>query len=238
MRCLINQRNDSERILHAVAKTPLDDIRAKTKKFPETAAPVLEGLITKFGSLNFDHITKSKTVEGVLGHANDVALDEIIPLLKRLIYRPEEQDEKAAETQRRTVADMLVSVVRSRNKDNLIGSSDSWLQNLLVFLTELAYFTPTASSSADDLPIPPVSEASRTMFQGRLTSCLAHLLSSKLDKDLDYPYTVVSAIRSKSKSSKKLALAFQADKAISKAVKQAHKQLEDIAGKVRFPPAS
>ncbi|GME41256.1 DNA polymerase V [Neofusicoccum parvum] len=231
MRCLINQRNDSERILHNAAKAPLDEMRARAKKTPEAAAPILEALITKHGSLNFDQITKNKTVDGVLGHANDVALENIVPLLKRLIYRPEEQDEKAAEAQRRTVADMLVSVVRSRNKETPIGTNDSWLQSLLNFLTELAYFTPTASSSPDDLPIPAVSEASRTMFQGRLTSCLAHLLSSKLDTDMQYPYIVVSAIRSKSKSSKNLALAFQADKTISRAVKQAHKQVEEVAGK-------
>ncbi|KAH7058790.1 DNA polymerase phi-domain-containing protein [Macrophomina phaseolina] len=231
MRCLINQRNDSERFLHNAAKAPLDEMRTRSKKEPETAAPFLENLITKHGSLHFDQITKNKTVEGVLGHANDVALEQIVPLFKRLIYRPEEQDSKAAEAQRRTVADMVVSAVRSRNKENAIGN-DSWLREVLVGLTELAYFTPTASSSPDDLPLPAVSEASRNMFQGRLTSCLAHLLSSKLDTEMDYPYIVVSAIRSKSKSSKSLSLVFQADKGISKAVKQAHKQVEEITEKL------
>lgn len=231
MRCLINQRNDSERFLHNAAKTPLDDMRGRSKKEPEAAAPILKNLITQHGSLNFDQMTKTKTMDSVLSNANDVALEEIVLLFKQLIYRPEEQDEKVAEIQRRTVADMLVSAVRSRNKENHIGD-DSWLRKLLIILTELAYFTPTASSSPDDLPLPAVSGSSRTTFQGRLTSCLAHLLSSKLDIEMEYPYIVVSAIRSKSKSSKSLSLVFQADKAISKTTKQAHKQVEEIAEKV------
>lgn len=231
MRCLINQRNDSERFLHNAAKTPLDDMRGRSKKEPEAAAPILKNLITQHGSLNFDQMTKTKTMDSVLSNANDVALEEIVLLFKQLIYRPEEQDEKVAEIQRRTVADMLVSAVRSRNKENHIGD-DSWLRKLLIILTELAYFTPTASSSPDDLPLPAVSGSSRTTFQGRLASCLAHLLSSKLDIEMEYPYIVVSAIRSKSKSSKSLSLVFQADKAISKTTKQAHKQVEEIAEKL------
>ena len=234
MRCLINQRNDAERYLHNAAKAPLDEIRARVKKSPDAAAPILEGLITKHGSLNFDQITKTKTVEGALGQANDAAFEKLLPLFKRLIYRPEEEEEKVVESRRRTVADMLVSAVRSRNKENPVGDSESWLQQLLVLLTELAYFTPTASTSPDDLPLPPISEGSRSVFQGRLSSCLAHLLTTKLDGEMNYPYAVVSAIRSKDKSSKSLSLVFKADKAVSKAVKQAHKQLEEIATKVRY----
>ncbi|KAB2569848.1 DNA polymerase V [Lasiodiplodia theobromae] len=231
MRCLINQRNDSERILHNAAKLPLDDMRARAKRDPECAAPMIENLITKHGSLNFDQITKNKTVEGVLSHANDVALGEIVPLLKRLIYSPEERDEKVAETQRRTIADMLVTIVRSRNKENPIGSDDSWLRKLLNFLTELSYFTPTAACSPDDLPLPGISDASRSMFQGRLTSCLAHLLSSKLDVEMEYPFVVVSHILKKNKS-KGLELVFEADKEVSKVVQNAQERAKEISKKL------
>ncbi|OJD36988.1 dna polymerase v [Diplodia corticola] len=231
MRCLINQRNDSERILHNAAKLPLDDMRARAKKDPESAAPMIENLITKHGSLNFDQITRSKTVEGVLSHANDVALGEIVQLFRRLIYSPEERDEKVAETQRRSVADMLVTIVRSRNKENPIGSDDSWLRKLLAFVTELSYFTPTAAISPDFLPIPGVSDASRSMFQGRLTSCLAHLLSSKLDVEMDYPFVVVSHIHKQSKK-KGLALVFEADKKVMKVVQDAQERTKEISKKL------
>ncbi|KKY26592.1 putative dna polymerase v [Diplodia seriata] len=231
MRCLINQRNDSERILHNAAKLPLDDMRARAKRDPESAAPMIENLITKHGSLNFDQITKNKTVEGVLSHANDVALGEIVPLFRRLIYSPEDRDEKVAEIQRRAIADMLVTVVRSRNKENPIGSDDSWLRKLLTFLTELAYFTPTAAISPDFLPLPGVSDASRSMFQGRLTSCLAHLLSSKLDIEMEYPFVVVSHIHSKSKK-KGLALVFEADKKVLKVVQDAQERTREISKKL------
>ncbi|KAK7625651.1 DNA polymerase phi-domain-containing protein [Phyllosticta citricarpa] len=229
MRCIINQRNGSDRYLHKAAATPLDEMRARVKRNPDVAAPIVEGLITRHGSLSFDKITKTKTVEGVLGHASGSALEELVVFFKRLIYRPADEDEKAVEAYRRTISDMLVSLVRSRNLENPIGK-DEWLRTLLDVFTTLAYFSPTGSSKTQDVPVPSVSEGSRNMFQQRLSSCLAHLLSSKLDTEMIYPMLVVAAIQNHS-SSEELSLAFKAEKSITKAVKQAHKQLNEISAK-------
>ncbi|KAK8178751.1 DNA polymerase phi-domain-containing protein [Phyllosticta citribraziliensis] len=230
MRCIINQRNGSDRYLHKAAVTPLDEMRARVKRNPDVAASIVEGLITRHGSLSFDKITKTKTVEGVLGHASGPALEELVVFFERLIYRPSDGDEKAVEAYRRTISDMLVSLVRSRNLENQIGK-DEWLRTLLDVFTRLAYFSPTGSSKAQDVPVPSISEASRTMFQQRLSSCLAHLLSSKLDTEMIYPVLVVTAIQNHS-ASETLSLAFKAEKSISKAVKQAHKLLSEVSTKV------
>ncbi|KAK8206195.1 DNA polymerase phi-domain-containing protein [Phyllosticta capitalensis] len=230
MRCIINQRNGADRYLHKPAQAPLDEMRARVKRNPEVAAPIVEGLVTRHGSLNFDKITKTKTVEGVLGFAGGSSLKELVLFFERLIYRPEDdEDQKAVETHRRTVSDMMILLVRSRNLANPIGDDD-WLRTLLEVFTKLAYFSPTGSSQTHDVPVPSISDASRQLFQERVTSCLAHLLSSKLDTEMMYPVFVVTAIQ-KFSASETLSLAFKADKTISKAVKQAHKQLSEVLAK-------
>lgn len=211
-------------------------MRARVKRNPEVAAPIVEGLVTRHGSLNFDKITKTKTVEGVLGFAGGSSLKELVLFFERLIYRPEDdEDQKAVETHRRTVSDMMILLVRSRNLANPIGDDD-WLRTLLEVFTKLAYFSPTGSSQTHDVPVPSISDASRQLFQERVTSCLAHLLSSKLDTEMMYPVFVVTAIQ-KFSASETLSLAFKADKTISKAVKQAHKQLSEVLAKVSLGAA-
>ncbi|KAF2088415.1 hypothetical protein K490DRAFT_39843 [Saccharata proteae CBS 121410] len=234
LRCLINQRNDSERYNHIAAKAPLDEMCARVKKEPDVAAELVRGLITKHGSVNFDRISKTKTVEVILTHADGEALEELVTLLEQLFYRPTEQDQRAADSQRQAIADMLVNIVRSRNKENassIQGDASRWLDKLLLLLAKVAYFDHTGGDTQEQSPVPSVSQASRSMLQARIASCLAHLLSAKLDQEMHYPFALVEAIYDWSKNSATLTSRLDAGKPVLKAVKRSHKQLQEVAGR-------
>ncbi|TKA80711.1 hypothetical protein B0A49_01114 [Cryomyces minteri] len=229
MRCLINQRKDPKGYLHTAAKAPLNQMITRAKGTPELATVFVKALLTDHGSINFDQVTRSKTVETALSMASPTALTEIITFLGRLIFRCD-LIEQPAEIRRRTLADMLVSLVRSRVAERDSASLDMWLLPLLKLFVKVTYFVPSSAEDTEDTAVPPVSDASRAMFQSRLSSCLTYLLISKLDENMSYPYFIVQQIHKQSKKSA-LQLVFQAEKAVRKTIKQAHTTLNEIVAK-------
>ncbi|KAK5149558.1 hypothetical protein LTR04_007019 [Oleoguttula sp. CCFEE 6159] len=229
MRCLINQRKDPKGYLHTAAKAPLNHMITRVKETPELATVFVKALLTDHGSINFDHVTRSKTVETALSLASPTALTEIITFLGRLIFRCDSK-EQPAELRRRTLADTLVSLVRSQVAERDSASLDMWLLPLFKLFVKVTYFVPSSAEDTEDTAVPPVSDASRAMFQSRLSSCLTHLLASKLDEDMSYPHFIVQRIHKQSKKSA-LQLVFQAEKAVRKTIKQAHTTLDEIVAK-------
>jgi len=226
-----------ERYLHDAAKTPLEVIRARVKKEPDLAAAMLSGLICQNGAINFDHITKSKTVDSVLSTASPPALVKIVSQFRGMILHPDTEDQQVADSQRRMLADVLVSAVRSCNKQQADATdpdaAKEWLEQLLLVFVEFAYSVPDSAAREDTVPRPPVSDASRAMFQSRLSSSLAHILSVRLDEEITLPYAVVSALHSRVESSGTSKLSLQANKQVWKTLKRAHKTLGKVASQVR-----
>lgn len=240
MRCMINQRADTERYLHDAAKAPLEAMRARVRKEPGLAAIFFSGLVSQNGAINFDHMTKTKTVDGILSSASAPAMEKIVSLFRDLVVRPDTEDQKVADSHRRMLTDMLVSTVRSCNKQQLDtvdpDALKTWLKQLLLTLMEFAYFDPDPTVKEDTVPRPPVSEASRVMFQSRLSSSLAHILSARLDEEISLPYAVVSALHSRGESQETSRLSLQANKQVWKTLKRAYKTLKKIASQVRHLP--
>ncbi|TKA79190.1 hypothetical protein B0A49_02161 [Cryomyces minteri] len=229
MRCLINQRKDPKGYLHPAAKAPLNQMITRVKGNPELATVFVKALLTDHGSINFDQVTRSKTVETALSMASPTALTEIITFLGRLIFRCD-LIEQPAEIRRRTLADMLVSLVRSQVAERDSASLDMWLLPLLKLFVKVTYLVPSSAEDTEDTAVPPVSDASRAMFQSRLSSCLTYLLISKLDENMSYPYFIVQRIHKQSKKSA-LQPVFQAEKAVRKTIKEAHTTLDEIVAK-------
>ena len=87
------------------------------------------------------------------------------------------------------------------------------------------------------MPLPPVSDRSRTMFQERLSSCLTKLLDVNLGARSDIAIMVIDMIRAKSGQSKTLDLAFKADASILSTVEKALRTLDAISATVRNTPS-
>jgi len=236
MRTLINQSRKDDRFLHAAALAALRAIQARVQQKPNSAPPIFISLTTKNGTVDLDRLTKTKTLEQVLLAADDEALRKIIRHLNSLILRPECQDQATADSRRQVIADMLLSTVKSYTRYEQLSSTSSedvnWLRKTLELMVENAYYVPNQSAKTSKVPLPPISDSSRRVFQERLSSCLTRLLGVKTESRTSYALLVVEIIRSKATSSTTLDLVFKADEAVMKIVDKAIKTLDSIVAKV------
>lgn len=238
MRTLINQSKKEDRYLHSAALAALNVIPSKVVRDPGSAPAIIIALTSKHGSIDFDKVTKTKTLEQVLAAADDSALKKIVRHLNSLIIRPETEDQTVADNRRQTVADLLLNTVKHYKRyDDMTSSqieAENWLHKILDIFVEYAYFVPNQGAKTSKVPLPPVGERSRKMFQERLSSCLTKLLSVDVGSRSTFAVMVVGMIKSKASSSKSLELAFKADKAVSKTLEKASQTLDAISAKVRF----
>ncbi|KAH0564905.1 hypothetical protein GP486_001704 [Trichoglossum hirsutum] len=188
LRCLINQLSNSERYLHRAAQKALRAMHARVESDPEIAYDVVIGISSGNGTLNFDQVTKTRTIEKLLNQANNAALIRILQHYENTIQHPSTDESKAAESRRQLLADQLVSVLRSGKSDK----SDEWVMSLLSMFARFGYFIVDGPGVK---PSPPVSGTSQNMFRTRLSSCLAHLISSKNKGDDSWPFKALGAIR-------------------------------------------
>lgn len=237
MRTLINQSKKDDRFLHSAALVALQSVQAKIHQEPASALPIFVALTSKTGSIDFDKITNTKTLEQTLLSADDRSLQKIARHLNSMILRPESEEKPVADSRRQIVADLLLHTVKHYKRyEQMTGNpaeQDGWLRRFLEIFVEYAYFVPSQSAKTGKVPLPPLSVRSQQIFQERLSSCLAKLLDVNVGSRSTFALMIVGMIRSKSASSKSLDLTFKADKSVMKNLEDAFQTLDAISTKVR-----
>ena len=190
IRTIITQRAESNRPLFEAAKLPLDQIAARVKREPVTAAELLDQLLAGGA---FDQSTKTKTMEAILHYADGEALTHAVSVLRKLITHPAGENDNQAESRRRTFADMLLSVNRTQNDSRMLSEQDSnitpWIRELLGVLIEFGY------CNLDNEPSPAITEATRSVFRARLMSCLGTLMQQSSSNALKATAFVVAELQ-------------------------------------------
>ncbi|QDS71801.1 hypothetical protein FKW77_009483 [Venturia effusa] len=235
MRCLINHRASEERGLHDAAVEPLKRIRTRIQKEPELASIFLEQLLSAEGSISFDRITKSKTVEEILSSVDGDHLSDVLDLLRRLIIRPSSDGEKEAGVHRQILADLLLSIVREHISEDTEADFKSekceWLRQAIQILVQFSYFSPNDhKGDSASTPFPPISSESREKFQSRLSSCFSHLFH-KLSDPSPWTHFAVTQINHIKKNQPDQKLVLDADEAILEAVKTSHQTISKLQKK-------
>lgn len=231
MRCIINHRAEADRYLHEAAKGPLLQIVTRSKSESEAVPPIFKALLSERGAIDFDKLTKTKTVDELLKRAKGDGLKECLKIICDLIVHPGSEEASQVENRRRMLADMMLAMVRNKQADEDSDVSankriiQSWM-SILLALVNFAYGGPSAGTNKAD---PPLSEATQEVFRGRLMSCLTHTLSSRMDLDFIVPEAVVTAVQEVDKTSFS-GLRTKADKQILKVVKKAHATLAELNG--------
>ncbi|GAB7351534.1 hypothetical protein MBLNU459_g2171t2 [Dothideomycetes sp. NU459] len=233
MRCIINQRAEKERYLHEAAKAPLQNMILRAKADQDAIPILLKGLLSEHGAIDFDRITKTKTVDELLNRSASDSAEHSVRILSELVANPNTDDSTQAETRRRMLADMFLSLGRKGkqegNKTNLDGSRDS--SSWLAFYTEMcefAYGGPRAGrTESQSGPSPPLSGATQQIFQARLMSILNHVLSSRVDEQFQIPEIVVNCAASADTRSS-TGLRVKADKQVLKVVNGAQARLKEF----------
>lgn len=238
MRTIINQSKKEDRFLHSAALTSLQAVLARVQRDGSTAFPVFVALTSKNGSVEFDRITKTKTLEHVLISADDESLRRAVRHLNSLVLRPDSEDQTIADSRRHVIADMLLNIIKQYKRYNelveVVAEKDNWLRRALEILVEYAYFVPSHDAKTSKVPLPPISERTRTIFQERLSSCLTKLFDVNVSSRSAFALMVVIMIRNKSKSSKSLDPFFKADKSVTKTIEEASLTLDAISAQVYY----
>lgn len=237
MRCIINQRAEPDRYLHEAARVPLQQICLRGKADQEAISVMIGGLLSEHGTIDFDRMTKTKTVDELLTRCRVESGGASLAVLANLVINPNADEPSQAESRRRMLADMMLHMARKaqpEGKDSLQVSTNDATKNapwvgLFVTLCDFAYGGPSAGreSPPQELPSPPLSDATQEVFKARLMSSLNHVLSTRLDEEFLVPDTVVeSAASADARSS--TGLRTKADKQVLKVVSAAEARLKEL----------
>ena len=205
----------------------------KVELISSLAVPTLECLLSsQTGQANFDHATKTKTVEKLISSLEDKYMKDLVVTFRKMILRPGTQDLQAAAV-RQVLADQLVNLVRSRQftDGKLPLDASEGIQLALSILADFAYFNSrlgklehSGHEPSDD---PPFSAASRDVFRSRILSCLKHLIS-KSSNPAKFAYDVVAGIHTRENQEDFADSFLNEDEIVGESITKAWKVLEKI----------
>lgn len=233
VRCLVNQLSVKDRYLHRIAQRAAKSIENRAANDPEFITPALRGLMGPAGAVNFDQITKTKTVEKLMSEGSGDGLDHAVEFLEELITEPGTDDAKAAVSRRRQLATLLTSIVKSlATKSDAPEGLDSTIKQVMLVLARFAYFVPANSSKAkDSVPQPPIAESTQEFFRGKISSCLNTVIAGRKNA-ASVAYQVIQSIREKDQSGEHGKFVIDMGEKIGKSVDSAFKILKKIHHKV------
>ena len=224
LRCFTNQLASSDRYLHPSAKKAVKSINARIENEPCVAVKVLACLLKPpNGRINFDQVTKTKTVEKLLAQVDDHDLSDLLQMYSVFILKPNAQNEKAAAVDRQIAADHLLNIARSRqalaDADPARPSEPTlFVRHVLALLAKHTYFDQRQGTTPPSmLCSPPIAETTRSVFRSRIASCLIHILA-KSAQPAGFVYELIDNIRSQEESEDGRLLTLEHDESVSKSI--------------------
>jgi DNA polymerase phi len=212
-------------------------IQARVSKEPEFAAAAINGLMGSAGAVNFDQVTKTKTVEKIVVEADLDSLKQIVPLFEKLITRPGTDDSKAAASSRQFLAGLLLSIVRAQASasDEAEEGAQAVLEHILFTFVRFAYFMEKDGESRGQASAEPaLTQQTQELFRNRINSCLNSLIANQ-KYATDLPYAVVRKIRDAAKSEEYGPFIIAMDDTLQDSVKSAFKSLKKLSSTVSGP---
>lgn len=197
-------------------------IHNRVSKEPEFATAAVNGLLGPSGSVIFDQVTKTKTVEKIITEASPAALGDIISLIDRLMARPGTGEAPPAASHRQSLANLLIAAVRVRSSAGT--EYRPMMEMILSTLVRYAYST----GEADKAPEPPVSTATQEYLRTRINTCLNSLVANS-ENPAGMVYRAVRQIRDAQKSG---TFVVKMDDAITESLEKGFKSLKKLSSKV------
>lgn len=235
MRCLTNQLASPERYLHRAAERSIKTILARARSNPNTRAPMLKALLDPVnGDINFDKITKTKTVETLISLVDDPSFEQVVGIYEDLILRPGVDDEKTAASRRQSAADHLVSAVRTiqhHSTEQVLAKSEFLvnIRRILALLAKCAYFeVDNAPNDQGDSTGPKISQASREMFRTRISSCLSSLVAKPIREPSYFAYELVCNIHGREENANHPHVVLNADENVRNVLRKAWQTLRKV----------
>ncbi|OJD12938.1 hypothetical protein AJ78_06544 [Emergomyces pasteurianus Ep9510] len=230
MRSFINQLAVEDRYLHRIATKALKSVQARAGREPQFIVAAVNGLMGASGAVNFDQITKTKTVEKMISAATADSLKEIVPLFEQMIAKPGMSNVKAAASVRQQLAGHLLSVVKAKaSAVNTATSGElySSIESVLFLLARFGYFLPDENKP---LPEPPIIDTTQELFRNRMMSCLNIVISGR-KSPAAIPYAVVRKIHEQDAQGDWGKYVIEMSEGIKESVSSAFKTLKKLTHK-------
>ncbi|TFK46446.1 hypothetical protein OE88DRAFT_1667862 [Heliocybe sulcata] len=189
MRCWINHLSKPDRYLHKVAKQVATEMQTIVSKDSTMGFTLIVQLTGVNGSRQFDKLTRTKTVEGILASMDAEGIKAYIDHLLEQVDEEvtERTDIQALNARRSWIIDQLAALVRN----GAIPKQDDWISAVLEWLTVHGLFEVKKKADKSpfravrSVPKPPLSDELREACRARLLSCLADLVGSSTHKKTD-----------------------------------------------------
>lgn len=231
MRSFINGLSSPKNYLHEAAKQLASSlpVLVNENRYPEVPNLVLQQLLGRYGNMQFDKLTKTKTVENMLGALQGSGADAFVSWLFEVFEQgalgdsgeSESRPEKNEELARIAVLNQLFQLVKKKN----LSHKGDWVQEVLFFFIEHAYFQPIEGS--DKLPL---TSSVRRVCEQRFISTMKDLSSSKEMKQENLYKIVLHAKKLLESDEHKVVSEMWTDKT-EKAFRSAVKVIEKIQKK-------
>ncbi|PWN26771.1 hypothetical protein BDZ90DRAFT_232882 [Jaminaea rosea] len=169
MRTWINQLAGGDRLLHKAAVQAAEVVQATVKEEPRAGFALVVQLLGKHGNQNFDKLTKTKTIEGLLGQMDGEGVDQYVHYVVESISSSHE------DAKRRWGLDQLLNLVRN----TAVPTSDACVESILSYLVVgglFAWKKPPAKGLLALQPKPAFSDEIRGLCRSRWLSCLTDLM--------------------------------------------------------------
>ncbi|CDK24243.1 unnamed protein product [Kuraishia capsulata CBS 1993] len=187
LRTLINQSAKQDRTLNKISELVLKTIVQVSSEFPKKAFPILKALLSKpVGTINFDRLSKSRTVEQIVNSTDDDDLVDVISFLTELSSQ-EKLMEDIVKCQN-FVLDTMLHLVRSKKQH--LGKTDQnngWLVVCLDYIVKLVFFKAEKYSDLYSDKIAKIS-------QDRMTSILSEILHLQRKDDISWTSGIIQTI--------------------------------------------
>jgi len=181
MRCFVNNLSSEDRFLNKAAKHTMAAMHAKADTNEAVRLTLITQLLDK--NPNFDKMSRSKTVETLLGGLDVSHIQHYLQYLTKAFLQQDGADSgsmergKRIDISRQWTIDQMFSLFRNSK----VPREEGWIKSILEFLLVHAFFDVKKADAkskyveAHTLPAPALSTATREHCKTRFYSMMAEL---------------------------------------------------------------
>ncbi|KAI1313422.1 DNA-directed DNA polymerase [Mortierella claussenii] len=181
MRCFVNNLSSEDRFLNKAAKHTMAAMHAKADTNEAVRLTLITQLLDK--NPNFDRMSRSKTVETLLGGLDISHIQHYLQYLTKAFVQQDSPESsntergKRIDISRQWTIDQMFALFRNPK----VPREEGWIKSILEFYLVHAFFevkkidAKSKYAEARVLPSPPLSAATREYCRGRFYSMMAEL---------------------------------------------------------------
>lgn len=180
MRSWMNNLSSADRHLHKAAVQVARKVNEHVKADPTAAFTLLSQLVGKHGRPDFDRVTKTKTVEGIMGSLSVDGVEKYVAYLENVLVS---EDDGGLDERRTWALDQMLALARN----GAVPRADSWITRVLDALLVHGFFLIRKADKRSKIvalravPKPPLSDVVAATARARFFSALVEVTAHKED---------------------------------------------------------